>query len=500
MALAPRLEIKQTTSLVMTPQLQQAIRLLTLNNLELESAVLAEVEANPFLEVQSGELQSGEREDGGAAGEAEEGSSAAADSEARTDDSEPATADQLIQGGDAIRDAPLDADYWEGSERNAESLPFDSGSDGEGYDIDGFAEQKTTLGDHLLQQATTKLTGVNLAVARYLIDLVDDAGYFRGDLVEVAETLGVTSRRAEAILKLIQGFDPTGVGARSIAECLELQAREARKLDRPMRQLIRNLDALARGEFVTLRRICRVTSDELHTLIRTLRTFNPKPGSGFGPSTMTPVAPDVFIARTAKGWAIELNGATMPRVLVNRGYHAELVAGARGAEKQFLSDAIHSANWLTKALDQRARTIVRVVTEIVRQQEGFFEHGVSRLRPLNLRAVADVVGLHESTVSRVTSNKYLSCERGVFELKYFFTPALALVSADGGEISTEAVKRRIRELIDAESPDEILSDDKLVELLRGEGFDVARRTVAKYREAMHIGSSVQRRRKLALSI
>jgi len=500
MALGPSLGIRtiQTQQLVMTPQLQQAIKLLALTNLELENFVQAEVENNPLLDVAGAD-----REDGG--GDPDEAGPATPGEATGEGNEELAPADRLIESGDAVADAPLEADYWGEGDRGADGERFtgslDTGPEGEGLaDIESLAEQRPTLAEHLLQQAAAVLTDANLAVARYLIDQIDDSGYFRGDLGETAAALGVSATRAESILKMIQGFDPTGVGARTVGECLELQAREAGVLTRPMATLIQHLDLLAKGEAMVLRRLCRLrNSEELSALVRTLRSFNPKPGAGFGPSSASPVAPDVFVTRTARGWGIELNSATMPRLLINRAYYAELVRGARGTEKQFLADCLQSANWLTKALDQRARTIIKVVAEIVRQQEGFFEHGVSRLKPLNLRAVAEVVQMHESTISRVTSNKYLACPRGIFELKYFFTPALQLVNTDDGAISTEAVKRRLRALIEAESADDVLSDDKLVDLLRGEGFDVARRTVAKYREAMHIGSSVQRRRMLALS-
>jgi len=490
-SLAPRLDLRQSQQLVMTPQLQQAIRLLQLNNLELQSAIEAEMEANPLLEF--------------AVAEPDEGGDVAPEPAGETDsfsEPDPATADELIADGNGAADAPIEADYWSNTEAAEPESAASSAAaarepPGVG-DIDALAEMRTTLADHLEAQAAAQLSGINLAIARYLIDLIDEAGYLRGDVPEVAAALGVQPLRVERILKLIQRFDPVGAGARTVAECLMVQAEDAGALTPPLRQLIRNLDLLARGELVSLRRICRVTADELNGLIRRLRQFNPRPGAGFGPVEARPVTPDVFVVRTARGWSVELNDATCPRVLVNRSYHAELARSAHGSARQFLTDCLQNASWLTKALDQRARTIVRVVSEIVRLQEGFFEAGISRLRPLTLRAVADSVGMHESTISRVTSGKYLSCERGVFELKYFFTPALS--ASDGGEqVSTEAVKSRLKSLIDGEKPDAILSDDKLVEVLRAEGFDVARRTVAKYREGLGIGSSVERRRRVALA-
>jgi RNA polymerase sigma-54 factor len=301
------------------------------------------------------------------------------------------------------------------------------------------------------------------------------------------------------VLAAIQTFDPAGVGARSLSECLAIQAKEADRYDPAMARLIDNLDYLAKGNLAALKRICGVDDEDLADMIRELRAYDPKPGCRFEQGErLEAVVPDVFVARRAHGWAIELNSATLPRLLVNRSYYAELSQGPQDRQSRaWLSECLASANWLVKALDQRARTIVKVATEIVKQQDGFFRHGVEHLRPLTLRAIAESIGMHESTVSRVTSNKYLACDRGVFELKYFFTSGIQ--SADGGEaVSAEAVKSHIKTLIAAEEPNAILSDDQLVDLLRSKGFDIARRTVAKYREALGIGSSVQRRRQKAI--
>ena len=313
----------------------------------------------------------------------------------------------------------------------------------------------------------------------------------------MATRLGVPLALVERMLGVIQTFDPTGVGARDLAECIALQAKEADRYDPCMARLIDHLDLLARGEIARLKRICQVDDEDMADMIRELRGYDPKPGCRYGGEPAPAVVPDLFVARTQGGWAIEINNATLPRVLVNRRYYGELARGPQDkASKAWLSDCLASANWLVKALDQRQRTIIRVATEIVKQQEAFFLRGVAHLRPLTLRQVADAIEMHESTVSRVTSNKYLSCARGQFELKYFFTSAIQ--AADGGDaVSAEAVKSAIRALIQNEGA-KVLSDDTLVELLNARGFDIARRTVAKYREAMGIGSSVQRRRQKAL--
>jgi RNA polymerase sigma-54 factor len=296
----------------------------------------------------------------------------------------------------------------------------------------------------------------------------------------------------EKALELVQGLDPPGVGARSLAECLALQARAADRYDPAMARLIDNLDLLSKGRTNDLKRICGVDDEDLVDMIRELRTFDPKPGCQFSGDAAQDVTPDVFVRATRAGFAVELNQATLPRLLVNRRYYQELKSGPQDkASRAWLSECLQNANWLVKALDQRARTIVKTVSEIVKRQQGFFERGVSAMKPMTLREVAEAIGMHESTISRVTSNKYLLCDRGLFELKYFFGSGVASAEGEGGA-AAEAVKAGIKELIDAET--EILSDDAIAALLKKRGFDVARRTVVKYREAMGIGSSIQRRR------
>lgn len=507
MGLGPRLDLRQSQSLVMTPQLQQAIRLLALSNLEIEGFIAEELEKNPLLETggeERGDPPAAEAPDAPEPGDAADG-----DGDGFGEAPEPATADRLIATGDAAADAPLDADY------DAETFHHDSASDsrgldgalglsgaggtGEGADLEATLSEELSLHDHLLAQAGLALSGRALFVAGHLIDQIDDAGYLSVPPLEIAQRLDAPLGFVDEVLGVIQSFDPTGIGARSLAECLALQAKEADRYDPCMARLIDNLDLLARGSLSQLRRICQVDDEDLADMIRELRGYDPKPGLRFGGERPQAAVPDLFVARTASGWAIELNSATLPRLLVNRSYYVELVGAAQDkGSKAWLSDCLQSASWLVKALDQRARTIVKVATELVRQQEAFFTRGVEHLRPLTLKAVADAIGMHESTVSRVTSNKYLACERGLFELKYFFTSAIQ--AADGGEaVSAAAVKSHIARLIADESADSILSDDKLVELLNARGFDIARRTVAKYRESLGLGSSVQRRRQKAIS-
>jgi len=495
MSFAPRLDIRQTQSLVMTPQLQQAIKLLALSNLEVEAFVAEEIERNPLLE---------------SAGP--EGSDVPAPRDAPPEPAVqrdgPAGADELVRGEAGGAEPSLDLDYATESHQQDGASDGGGGADGslglnglsgagpeDGPDLDGFAAAAPSLRDHLMGQAGTLLSGLDLLIAEQLIDLLDEAGYLTAPLSEVADRLGLDENEVERVLAVVQTLEPTGVGARGLAECLSLQAREADRLDPCMVQLLRHLDVLARGDLNRLKRLCDVDDEDLGDMIRELRGYDPKPGCRYGGEAALAVVPDLFVTRGPEGWSVELNGATLPRVLVNRRYHAELAAGIgkNKTGRAWLGEQLQGASWLTKALDQRRRTILAVASEIVRQQEGFFTHGVARMKPLTLARVAEAVGMHESTVSRVTSNKYLACARGQFELKYFFTSGVPAADGGGEGVSAEAIKSAIRRLIAAEG-DAVLSDDALVEMLGAEGYALARRTVAKYREAIGIGSSVQRRR------
>lgn len=492
MSLAPRLDLRQSQSLVMTPQLQQAIKLLALSNLEVEAFIAEEIEKNPLLE--AGTDDAPDRDD-------------APLSEERSDNADPLL-DTAPGDGDISLDVDMTAETFHHDSAADGGPGMDgrlgvSGSDGggsfeDGPDFDMMAADAPSLRDHLIAQAGTAFSGIDLMIATHLIDQVDEAGYLSLSLLDLANRLGVPLARVEAVLAGVQRFDPTGVGARSLGECLALQAREADRYDPAMARLLDNLELLAEGRMAQLKRMCRVDDEDMADMVRELRNYDPKPGLRFGSAPIEAVTPDVFIAARGSGWAIEINSTTLPRLLVNRSYYAELAGGGQDkASKAWLSDCLASAHWLVKALDQRQRTIIKVATEIVKQQEAFFRHGIAHLRPLTLRTVAEAIEMHESTVSRVTSNKYLSCARGHYELKFFFTSGVA--SSDGGEsASAEAVKAAIRTLITAEDPKAILSDDTLVDMLKDKGFELARRTVAKYREAMGIGSSVQRRRQKAI--
>jgi RNA polymerase sigma-54 factor len=491
MALGPRLDLRQSQSLVMTPQLQQAIRLLALSNLEVESFIAEEIEKNPLLE----------------SGAAEPEPAGESDPEPVPDSAE-ALPEIDAGGGEAALDVDQDSeDFHQDSAVDAMHGPqsglgmegLGGGGSEDGVDFDALSGEQVSLHEHLRHQAGEIFSGADLIVADRIIDQVEETGYLHASLLEIAQKLGAPLHDVERVLGVIQTFDPAGVAARTLAECLALQAKDANRYDPCMARLIDNLDYLAKGNLAALKRICAVDDEDMADMIRELRAYDPKPGCRFMASDrVDAIVPDVFITRRGTGWGVELNSATLPRLLVNRSYYNELVSGPQDRQsKAWLNECLQSANWLLKALDQRARTIVKVASEIVTQQEGFFRHGVSHLKPLTLRVVAETISMHESTVSRVTSNKYLSCDRGLFELKYFFTSGIQ--SNDGGDAaSSEAVKSRIRALIVAEDPVRVLSDDQLVEMLKVEGFDIARRTVAKYREAIGLGSSVQRRRQKAI--
>ena len=479
MGLGPSLSIRQSQQLVLTPQLRQAIQLLQLSNLELDSFIAEELSKNPLLEARTDE------------GGDEQPSSDFSGEEFDGDDApDDPGADDLITG-QAEDDRPLDMDWQsEALETDSFSDVVTSGGDEEGFDFERVQYAAGSLAEHLLGQLHGQSGDVG-DLARIIAETLDDTGYLTVPLEQMAELTGAPLPLIGLALEIIQGLDPPGVGARSLAECLILQAKGADRYDPAMARLIDNLDLLSKGRMADLKRICGVDDEDLADMIHELRAYDPKPGCRFSDRASQDVTPDVLVRRTRAGFAIELNQATLPRLLVNRRYYQELKSGPQDKRSRaWLSECLQNANWLVKALDQRARTIIKVVTEIVSRQRGFFERGVSAMKPMTLREVADSIGMHESTVSRVTSNKYLLCDRGLFELKYFFGSGVASAQGDGA--AAEAVKAGIRVLIDAET--EILSDDAIASLLKQRGFDVARRTVVKYREAMGIGSSIQRRR------
>ena len=502
MALIQKLLIRQTQALVMTPQLMQAIKLLQLSHLDLAAYVDGELERNPLLERPADQDQV--RDDGETTAETPSAS-----------EDEPASADWMddrLESRQSI-EARLDTDLNNifpddgaaGPARTPESQPGaysewtaagGGGRSDSEYNLEAFVTAETTLAGHLAEQVSMTFTDpIEQMVAQYLVDLVDDAGYVPGDLSDAAYRLGASLAQIEAVLAQLQTFDPPGVCARSLAECLAIQLRELDRLDPAMEALLGHLELVAKRDFSALRKICGVDEEDLVEMIGEIKGLNPKPGLAFSSVLVQAIVPDVFVRQAADGgWTVELNHDTLPRVLVNQTYYAKVSKTAKkDTEKSYLAQCLQTATWLVRALDQRAKTILKVASEIVRQQDAFFTSGVQYLRPLNLKTVADAIGMHESTVSRVTANKYIAAARGTFEMKFFFTSAIA--STNGGEAhSAEAVRYRIKQLVDAESVHDIMSDDAIVEHLRHAGINIARRTVAKYREAMRIPSSVQRRR------
>jgi RNA polymerase sigma-54 factor len=503
MAFGPRLELRQSQSLVMTPQLLQAIKLLQLSSLELSDYVEEELERNPLLE------------------------------RASNPDDEPVTPPEIMEGA-ALRGEGDWASDELGTDRgriendigtdlsNAfpdESPPLTAtasanldgpslpgagalGATGKGGSFDGddgawedSARADISLQDHLERQAMPKLmTPGDKGLAGAIISSIDDTGYLCEPLEAIAARLGADIEDAEAVLGVVQSCEPPGVGARSLAECLALQLTERKRFDPAMQALVANLPLLAKRDFPGLRRLCKVDEEDLADMVSELRALDPKPGLAFTSVSVQSVIPDVFVRYAPDGgWAVELNSDALPRVIANKAYYTRLGRMKDTADKSFIDEAWTSANWLTRSLDQRAKTILKVATEIVRQQDEFFLHGVQHLRPLNLKMIADAVSLHESTISRVTSNKYVATPRGTFEMKYFFTASISATEGQDAH-SAEAVRFRIRQLIEAEQPSLVLSDDALVDALRAQGIEIARRTVAKYREAMRIPSSALRRR------
>ena len=499
MALSQRLEFRQTQALVMTPQLMQAIKLLQLSSLDLAAYVEGELERNPLLERGSEDDEAPPVSGEAAAPEAAE---------------EPPSADWIGEDIGSSRSSMEEALGTElenvfpddGAEKNAPAeMPppaysewsgAGSGGSDDDYNLEAFVTAETTLADHLAEQMALAVPDPTARmIGRYLIDMVDEAGYLTGDLNTVAEKLGATVADVEAVLAVLQTLDPPGVCARNLTECLAIQLKDRNRFDPAMCALVEHLDLLAKRDLAALRRLCGVNEEDLADMIAEIRNLNPKPGLAFGSTTVQPIVPDVLVRAAPDGsWQVELNSDTLPKVLINQRYYAQVSKGTRSdKDKTYLAECLQTATWLVRALDQRAKTILKVSSEIVRQQDAFFAKGVQYLRPLNLKTVADAISMHESTVSRVTANKYMATARGIFELKYFFTSSIA--AADGGEAhSAEAVRHRIRQLIDGETAGDVLSDDTIVEKLREAGVDIARRTVAKYREAMRIPSSVQRRR------
>jgi RNA polymerase sigma-54 factor len=492
MSLGPRLDLRQSQSLVMTPQLRQAIQLLQYSNIEATQFIEEELLKNPLLAHPDG---------ADFAVPAEPAAAMAVPAEA-PDSATFASSGQLP----STADAPLDIDNSNSYDPGTVSDGGFSGGGGEDDDgfsiIDTLSARKPNLRELLEQQARLAFSSrTDLAIAGALIAGLDAAGRLAEPPDMIAAILGASLEEVEAVRARMMRFDPTGIFARDLRECLAVQLAEKNRLDPAMSAMLDNLDLLARRDLRALMDICGVDAQDLQDMICEIKRLDPKPGAQYDIEPVQPLIPDVLMRPapiTASGlsdWLLEINPETMPRLLIRRGFHARMVASASRETKSFLSEHLQGATWLVKALESRAHTILRVSAEIVRRQDAFFRHGISHLRPLTLRDIAAEVELHESTVSRVTSNKSIATPRGIFELKFFFTTALA--GANGETHSAEAVRHRVQSLIAAEHARDILSDDAVAQILQKEGIDIARRTVAKYREALRIPGSAQRKREKA---
>ncbi len=504
MAISAKLQLRQAQSLTMTPQLMQSIRLLQFTHAELERFIDAEIEKNPLLE--RPEPRDEAPATGGTTGETDDRAAGGEERAERLDrlfDEATASAETISERLDASMENVFPDDPGRGERIGPDLAAQWKSAGGAGasrgtgdFDMDMLAAGAPSLAQHVDEQIAFAFHDpAERLIARELADALDEAGYLRADLAETAARLGSPEDAVRAVLARCRQFDPPGIFARDLAECLAIQLEARDRFDPAMRAMIAHLDLVARRDFAQLRRLCGVGDDDLLDMVAEIRRLDPRPGAVFAGGAADAIVPDVIVRQAADGgWAVELNPDALPSVIVNQSYFARVSKHASSQEeKTFLSDCMQSAGWLARSLDQRARTILRVAGEIVRRQDAFLLHGVRHLKPLNLKDVAEAIGMHESTVSRVTANKYMMTPRGAFELRRFFSVAIA--ATEGGEAhSSAAVRDRIRELIEAETPEAVLSDDTIVDMLRKTGIDIARRTVAKYREGMDIPSSVQRRR------
>ncbi len=467
--ISQRLDLRQSQNLVMTPQLQQAIKLLQLNNQELTEFVEEELANNPLLEK--------------------------VESERDQDQQEQAQREEKDDVDSAFE---TEGDFDAGSSMASVGAGGNSSFDTLDSAFENSMVKDATLREHLLDQLTVSFDEPrDLMIGALLIDSLDPAGYLRHSVTELSERLACPVERIGELLDIMKGFDPTGVFARDLQECLALQLDEQGKLDQPMKTLLTNLSMLADHDLKGLAKKCDVNETYLADMVADIRALNPKPAANFDVSITQTAIPDVLMKKMPKnlggGWKVELNTDTLPRVLVNNEYYTQVAGSSKDKkDRDYITTQLSNANWLVKALDSRAQTILKVAAELVDQQEDFFTFGIEFLKPLTLKDISTVIDMHESTVSRVTTNKYIGTPRGIFELKYFFSTAL--ISEDGTAHSSESIKARVKTLTDEEQPDDILSDDTIVDLLKKEGIDIARRTVAKYRDMLHIPSSVQRRK------
>lgn len=492
-----KLELRQGQSLVMTAQLQQSIKLLQLSSLELNEFVAQEMESNPLL--------TREREDGDGASE-----------DASSPDQPDGPRREEASDSDNQHSEMMDSNYgtgWQDDEARDRGPSTSAGSHdraparssydgGSGPDLEQTLSSDVTLQDHLLEQLQVDIGDTKMRMlARQLMDMIDDSGFLREDVRDLAEMFGASEELVEGTLEKLKQFDPPGIFARDLQECFRIQLAERNQLDPLMETFIDNIYLMEKGDITGLQKTCGASDEDFQDMLNDVRMLDPYPARKFINDLAQPVIPDVFVRGGKEGkWIVELNHDVLPKVLLDQQYYHELDTRARDKEsKKYLSEQLGQASWLVKALDQRAQTVMKVSAEIVNQQEQFLLYGIQFLKPLTLKDIALAVDMHESTISRVTTNKFMATPRGIFELKYFFTSSVAS-SSGADDVSSKTVMYYIKELIEAESPKAVLSDDAIVKELKHKNVDVARRTVAKYREAMHIPSSVVRRRQKKQSI
>lgn len=490
MAVTPRIEIKQSQSLLMTPQLRQAINLLQMSNLELSELLSKELENNPFLE----------REDDRLA-DAEISSQPSIDDypqEQQPNSEEDYTPD--IDYDNSFDDYASDREGYDGNNDYSWSEYASSKNHNADEEFDFFEKKlsnKPSLYELLDQQISLNFATIkDKIIASRLSAFLDESGYFRGNIKDIATKLNLPVEDIENILRIMQGFEPSGIFARDLKECLSIQLKDLNRLDPQMQKLLDNLELLGQRKFKELKKICAADDEDLATMIADIKMLNPKPAADYHSDTASNIIPDVFVRTNKQGdYLIELNNMSLPRLLINKEYYSEIknLSGKNKEAKRYLKEQLGHAGFLMKALHQRATSILRVCEEIVRNQREFFEKGIDYLKPMLLRDVAEALEMHESTISRVTTNKYMHTPRGIFELKYFFSAAAGTYTGDENT-SVISIKHQIKQLIENEEPQNILSDDKIVELMAQKGIKIARRTVNKYREAMGIPTSAERKR------
>lgn len=473
----PSLQLRLGQHLAMTPQLQQAIRLLQLSTLELHLEIAQALESNPLLDV---------------AEEQDEETSAEPEAEASTETSdEDLDLESVSPDQDVIpEDLPLDAgwdDIYEGS-----------GGSSEEYSLEARNSAPLTLRQHLLEQLNlVPLSPKDHVIALAIIDAVNDAGYLAASLEELQEGLGpdVDTDDIEVVLRLVQSFSPSGVAARDLRECLLIQLHQLDQ-NSPWQQpaievVTHHMELLARHDYDQLAREISVTPEDLENVVRLVRSLNPRPGNFVDATPAPHITPDVFVRQRRGQWQVELNPEALPRLRLNPFYVGLMRRSRRDDDQRYLKNQLQEARWLLKSLRSRNQTLLRVARCIVERQTAFLERGPEAMRPMVLHDVAEELGMHESTVSRVTMQKYIHTPRGVFELKYFFSSHVS--TADGGTCSATALRARIKKMIASEDPGSPLSDSRIAAILGEEGIQVARRTVAKYREVMAIPSARERR-------